>query len=165
MPSGAPPVPQRQSPRSRVARQALALCAHADGLAREVQDALDGDDNRIAPLLVQRDQVLQQLAAHVAYLRKTRPAADHPAHAAAEQALEQADAVLATVLAAVDDSTQVTHRLAARVAARVEALRTELDAMQRSAASAPRYGTLGLERGGAPPVPSADRPRPINRQG
>lgn len=165
MPSGAPPVPQRQSPRSRVARQALALCAHADGLAREVQEALEGDDTRIAPLLLQRDQVLTQLAAHVAYLRKTRPAADHPAHAAAEQALEQADALMATVLAAVDSSTQVTHRLAARMAARVEALRTELDAMQRSAASAPRYGSLGLERGGVPPVAPADRPRPINRQG
>lgn len=155
-----PPVPARPSPRARVARQALALCAHADGLAREVQAALEGEDARVEPLLAQRDQVLRQLTAHVDYLRKTRPAADSPAHVAAEQALDRADELLAAVLAAAAGSAEVTNRLSARVAERVEALRAELDAMQRSAAAAPRYGTLGLERGD-----SSDRPRLGSRVG
>lgn len=132
----------------RAARQALALCASADALAREVEVevASAADDHRLFALLEQREVMLQDLAEQLLVLRQERPTADNALFAATERVVDEADALVAEVCAAVDSSHRITVALAAKVGRRAEELRSELDAVQRASTAGVAYGLAGGAR-------------------
>lgn len=123
------------------ARQALALCAGADELAREAVEAAQGDDARLLALMEQRDEMLQDLAEHLATLRLERPPADSPVYTYSETVLDEADALIVQVHRALDRSHRVTMDLVGRLARRSDELRAELDAVQRAVTAASGYAT------------------------
>ncbi len=128
--------------RTHAARAALALCASADALAREVEVevATAADDHRLFALLEQREGMLQDLAEQLVVLRLERPTADNPLFAATERVVDDADALVAEVCAAVDTSHRVTMELAAKVGRRAEELRSEIEAVQRASTAGVAYG-------------------------
>lgn len=134
--------------RAHAARAALALCASADALAREVEVevATAADDHRLFALLEQRDVMLQDLAEQLVVLRFERPTADSALFAATERVVDEADALVAEVCSAVDSSHRVTMELAAKVSRRAEELRGELDAVQRASTAGVAYGMAGGAR-------------------
>jgi len=134
----------RRSPDAReiAARDALAICASADALAREATVAVGTDDDRLFSLLEQRDEMLQDLAEHLVNLKHERPTADSALFAATERAVDDADALIASVCAALSSSQRVTMELAARVARRADELRTELDAVQRASSAGLGYASM-----------------------
>lgn len=142
-------VPRSSSSRRvSAARSALALCASADAVAREVEVVVvtDADDHRLFALLEQRDVMLQDLAEQLLVLRQERPTADSALFAATEQVVDEADALVADVCAAVSSSHRTTVELAAKVARRAEELRSELDAVQRASTAGMAYGMAGGAR-------------------
>ncbi len=134
--------------RTHAARAALALCASADALAREVEVevATAADDHRLFALLEQRDVMLQDLAEQLVVLRLERPTADSALFAATERVVDEADALVADVCSALDSSHRITVELAAKVARRAEVLRGELDAVQRASTAGVAYGMAGGAR-------------------
>lgn len=136
---------QALDPRRRAAaQQALSLCASADALAREADQVMEVDAHRLMALLEQRDELLQDLAEQLAILRYERPTADSALFAATERIVDEADALVAEVCSALTASHRMTIDLAARVARRAEEIRTELDAVQRTAYATQGYMTSGL---------------------
>lgn len=134
--------------RTQAARTALALCASADAIAREVEVevAKAADDHRLFALLEQRDVMLQDLAEQLVVLRLERPTADSALFAATERVVDEADALVAEVCAAVNTSHRITVELAAKVGRRAEELRGELDAVQRASTAGMAYGMAGGAR-------------------
>lgn len=134
--------------RTDAARAALALCASADALAREVEVAVTSaaDDHRLFALLEQRDEMLQDLAEQLVLLRTERPTADSAVFAASERVVDEAEALVADVCAAVETSHRVTVELAAKVGRRAEELRAELDSVQRASTATVAYGVPGGAR-------------------
>ncbi|MDQ8161968.1 MAG: hypothetical protein P3C10_05225 [Gemmatimonadota bacterium] len=132
----------RRLPGSRLAaaRDALALCATADQLAREAAEVVGHDDDRLFSLLEQRDEMLQDLSEHLVMLRHERPTADSALYAATERVVDDADALLTEVSAALSTSHRVTMELAAKVARRTDEIRSELDAVQRASSAGLGYG-------------------------
>jgi len=132
----------RRSPEARraAARDALAICASADALAREAVDVVGQDDDRLFSLLEQRDEMLRDLSEHLVMLRLERPTADSPLYAATERAVDDADAMLTEVSAALSTSHRVTMELAAKVARRTAEIRKELDEVQRASSAGLGYG-------------------------
>lgn len=118
--------------RLAAAREALAICASADALAREAEVAAQADDHRLFALLEQREEMLQDLAEQLMILRHERPTADSPLLAATERVVDEADALVAEVCEALTGSHRITLDLAAKVAQRAEEIRTELDSVQRA---------------------------------
>lgn len=184
MPLGAPPHPRHGVARARVAQAALALCAQVDALGRQVETALAQEElPPLQPLLVRRDQLLQQLAGHVAELRRTAPGRARPLSGSGVpdgeldgqghgDAADAADPQMDAVLAAVERTSAEAARVEAVVAAQVAALRGELDAMQRAAAAPDPYGGAAARgEGRRTPAwgvgvpPSADTASRINTQG
>lgn len=138
-----PRVPRRpEAERRQAARKALAICATADALAREADASLGVDDDRIFSLLEQREQMLVDLADHVATLRFERPTADSPLFAASERVIDDADALITDVCAALSTTQRATMALAVRVADRSNALRAELAAVQRAGSAGLGYAAL-----------------------
>lgn len=135
-----PPSLSAPARRAAAAREALALCARADVLAREAEAAVSTDDHRLLAMLEQRDALLQDLAEQLVVLRLERPAADSPLYAATERMMDDADMLVDELTAALQASQRVTLDLAARVARRSEELRAELDAMQRASVAGQAYG-------------------------
>jgi hypothetical protein len=138
--------------RHAAARDALAICAGADAIAREAVDVVGHDDDRLFSLLELRDEMLQDLSEHLVLLRLERPAADCPLYAATERAVDDADALLTEVSAALTTSHRVTMELAAKVARRTDDIRRELDAVQRA-------GNAGIGYGMTAGAPLVDRRR------
>ena len=134
-----------RSPRAHAARAALALCASADAIAREVEVevATAADDHRLFALLEQRDVMLQDLAEQLVTLRLERPTADSALFADTERVVDEADALVAEVCSAVTTSHRVTVELAAKVGRRAEELRGALDAVQRASTAGVAYGVMG----------------------
>jgi len=134
--------------RTHAARAALALCASADALAREVEVEVSSaaDDHRLFALLEQREELLQDLAEQIVMLRLERPTADSALFAATERVVDEADALVAEVCAAVSTSHRITMELAAKVGRRAEELRSELDAVQRASTAGTAYGMAGGAR-------------------
>jgi hypothetical protein len=130
------------SRRTTAAREALALCAGADALAREAAATALSDEHRLLALLEQRDEMLQDLAEQLVILRTERPTADSMLYAATERVVDEADALIAEVCSAVSASHQVTLDLAAKVARRSEEIRAELDAVQRTSVASVGYGVM-----------------------
>ena len=128
--------------RENAARQALAICATADAIAREAGAFLDADDDRLFSLLEQREQMLVDLAEHVAALRLERPTADSPLYAASERVIDEADALVTDVCAALHTTQRATMALALRVSARTDLLREELAAVQRAGSAGLGYASL-----------------------
>ena len=128
--------------RQEAARQALALCASADAAAREAEQVVGVDDDRLFSLLEQRDEMLRDLAEHLVVLRLERPTADSSLFAATERAVDEADAMIADVCAALTSSQRTTMELAARVARRLTDIRAELDAVQRAGHARIGYATV-----------------------
>lgn len=137
-----------RNPRTHAARTALALCASADALAREVEVevAKAADDHRLFALLEQRDVMLQDLAEQLVVLRMERPTADSALFAATERVVDEADALVAEVCSAVTTSHRITVELAAKVGRRAEEVRGELDAVQRASTAGVAYGMAGGAR-------------------
>jgi hypothetical protein len=132
---------RRASPaREEAARTALSLCASADAAAREAEQVVGIDDDRLFSLLEQRDEMLSDLAEQLVVLRMERPTADSPLFAATERAVDEADELITEVCAALSVSQRVTMELAARVARRAAEIRTELDAVQRAGSAGIGYG-------------------------
>jgi hypothetical protein len=127
--------------RKEAARQALAICRSADAAAREAEQVVGVDNDRLFLLLEQRDELLRDLAETLVVLRLERPTADSPLFAATERAVDEADALIDEVCAAVAVSERVTMELVARVAQRAAEIRTELDAVQRAGSARLGYGT------------------------
>jgi hypothetical protein len=138
----APTSPFSRTSRTHAARTALALCASADALAREVEVEVTStaDDHRLFALLEQRDVMLQDLAEQLVVLRFERPTADSALFAATERVVDDADALVSEVLTAVMSSHRTTVELAAKVGQRAEELRAELDAVQRASTAGTAYG-------------------------
>lgn len=136
------------SSRSQAARTALALCASADALAREVEVevASAADDHRLFALLDQRETMLHNLAEQLHVLRAERPTADSVLFVATEKVVDDADALVSKVLAAVTTSHRITVELAAKVGRRAEEIRAELDAVQRASTASSAYGLAGGAR-------------------
>ena len=133
---------RRASPaREEAARHALALCASADAAAREAEQVVGIDDDRLFSLLEQRDEMLRDLTEHLVVLRMERPTADSVLFAATERAVDEADDLITTVCAALTTSQRVTMELAARVARRSAEIRAELDAVQRAGSARIGYAT------------------------
>ncbi|WP_461413449.1 hypothetical protein [Gemmatimonas sp.] len=147
MRSASAPVRPRTS-RVHAARTALALCASADALAREVEVEVTSpaDEHRLFALLEQREVMLQDLAEQLVVLRLERPTADSALFAATERVVDEADALVSSVFAAVDLSHRITVELAAKVGRRAEELRAELDAVQRTSTASVAYGVSGGAR-------------------
>lgn len=124
------------------ARSALALCASADAIAREVEVEVTSpaDDHRLFALLEQREVMLQDLAEQLIVLRLERPTADSALFAATERVVDEAEALVAEVCSAVTTSHRITVELAAKVARRSEEIRAELDAVQRASTASVAYG-------------------------
>jgi len=131
-----------ESQREQAARHALAICASADALAREASVSLDDDDDRMFSLLEQREEMLLDLADHVATLRRERPTADSPLYAASERVIDEADALVTDVCAALHATQRATMMLALRVSARTDLLREELAAVQRAGCAGVGYAAL-----------------------
>jgi hypothetical protein len=129
----------RRDTTREAARQALAICAGADQLAREAVEAAHGDDARLLALMEQRDEMLQDLAEHLASLRLERPPADSRVFSNSEAVLDEADALIIEVHRALDRSQRVTMDLVGRLARRSDELRAELDAVQRAVTAASGY--------------------------
>lgn len=144
MPSLPAPADLRAS-RAHAARAALALCASADALAREVEVEVTtaADDDRLFALLEQREAMLQDLAEQIAVFRLERPTADSALYAATERVVDDAESLVAEVCAAVSMSHRITVELAAKVGRRAEQLRGELDAVQRASNAGVAYGMGG----------------------
>lgn len=138
----APTTPYSRTSRTHAARTALALCASADALAREVEVEVTApaDEHRLFALLEQREVMLQELAEQLVVLRLQRPTADSALFAATERVVDDADALVSEVFAAVTASHRVTVELAAKVGRRAEELRAELDAVQRASTAGTAYG-------------------------
>lgn len=128
------------SRRVAAAREALALCASADALARQADLSATADDHRLFALLEQRDEMLQDLAEQLLILKSERPTADNALFAATERVVDEADALVSEVCAALTLSHRVTVELAAKVARRSEEIRAELDAVQRASTAGSAYG-------------------------
>lgn len=126
---------------AEVSREVLVLCASADAVAREAAGLPLDADLRLHALLEQRESIMQDMAEQLFLLQHERPTADSAMFAATEQLVDEADDLIAEVCSALEHSHQMTRLLAARVARRVDEIRSELDAVQRSAAAAFRYGT------------------------
>ncbi|MBL0938556.1 MAG: hypothetical protein IBJ03_06665 [Gemmatimonadaceae bacterium] len=126
--------------RRAAAREALALCAGADALAREAATTALADEHRLLALLEQREEMLQDLAEQLAILKYERPTADSALYAATERVVDEADALVAEVCSALTSSHQVTLELAAKVARRTEEIRAELDEVQRTSVASAGYG-------------------------
>lgn len=133
-------IPSISDRRRVAAREALALCASADALAREAADVGLEDDNRLLALLQQREDMLQDLAEQLVILKSERPAADSALYATTERMVDEADALVAQVYTALTNSHQATIELTAKVARRAEEIRAELDAVQRTSAASATYG-------------------------
>jgi hypothetical protein len=101
---------------------------------------LDADNDRLFALLEQRDEMLRDLAEQLVVLRLERPTADNAAFAATARSLDAADALIADVCVALDRSERTTVELAARVAQRAEAIRAELESVQRAGSAHLGYG-------------------------
>lgn len=131
-----------RSSRMHAARSALALCASADAIAREVEVEVTSpaDDHRLFALLEQREVMLQDLAEQLIVLRLERPTADSALFAATERVVDEAEALVAEVCSAVTTSHRITVELAAKVARRSEEIRAELDAVQRASTASVAYG-------------------------
>lgn len=142
------PPPSSSIRRADAARTALALCASADALAREVEVEVTAaeDDHRLFALLEQREEMLRDLAEQLVVLRGERPTADSAAFAATERVVDEAEALVAEVCAAVETSHRVTMELAAKVGRRADELRAELDAVQRASTASVAYGAPGGAR-------------------
>lgn len=134
------------SRRAAAAREALALCAGADELAREAAATALADEHRLLALLEQRDDMLQDLAEQLVILRTERPTADSALYAATERVMDDADALVAEVCSALTASHQVTLDLAAKVARRTEEIRAELEAVQRTSVASVGYGAMAGPR-------------------
>jgi hypothetical protein len=134
--------------RTHAARAALALCASADALAREVEVEVSSaaDDHRLFALLEQREEMLRDLAEQIVALRYERPTADSALFAATERVVDEADALVAEVCTAVSASHRITMELAAKVGRRATELRSELDAVQRASTAGTAYGMAGGAR-------------------
>ncbi|MCZ8203889.1 hypothetical protein [Gemmatimonas sp.] len=134
--------------RSNAARSALALCISADALAREMEGEVAStvDDDRFFALLAQHELLLQDLAEQLVVLRQERPTADSALFAATERVVDDADALVGDVCAAVETTHHLTMELAAKVGRRAEALRNELESVQRASTAGAAYGTAGGAR-------------------
>ncbi len=132
--------------RERAAREALAICESADALARDADESLGVDDERLFSLLEQRDRMLADLAEHVVTLRFERPTADGTVFAATERAVDDADALVTEVCTALTKSHRATMALAMRVSERAKALRAELAAVQRAGSAGIGYAMLPTPR-------------------
>lgn len=134
--------------RTQAARTALALCASADALAREVEVEVTAaaDDHRLFALLEQREVMLQDLAEQLVILRLERPTADSALFASTERVVDEAEALVGEVCAAVATSHRVTVELAAKVGRRAAELRAELEAVQRASTAGVAYGVTGGAR-------------------
>lgn len=132
--------------RTAAARNALALCAGADALARDVEAAVGRDDDALFLLLEERDRMLADLAEQMVVLRTERPRADSAWFRATERVVDGADALVDEVLAAVSTSQRITVELTARIARRAEEIRAELDAVQRASTASSAYGLVGGAR-------------------
>jgi hypothetical protein len=132
--------PQPSAAQVAAARQALALCANVDALARDAEVALANEDHRLLALLEMREEMLQDLAEQLVILRHERPTADSALFAATEQVIDDADALVAEVCSAVNTSHRVTMALAAKVARRSDEIRVELDTVQRMSSAGIGYG-------------------------
>lgn len=138
--------PTGRAARTEAARAALALCAGADALAREVEVVSPADEHRLFALLEQREVMLQDLAEQLVVLRYERPTADSAIFSVTERVVDEAEALVAEVCAAVETSHRVTVELAAKVGRRAEELRVELDAVQRASTASVAYGGAGGSR-------------------
>ncbi len=130
--------------RSDAARRALTICESADAMAREANESMDLDDDRLFGLLEQREQMLADLAAHVVTLRIKRPTADRPLFdspllASTAHVVNDADALVTEVCKALSRSQQFTMALALRVADRAGALRAELAEVHRAGSASVGY--------------------------
>ncbi|WP_396224141.1 hypothetical protein [Gemmatimonas sp.] len=143
-----PPALQSIPTRAEAARTALALCAGADALAREVEVevASIADDHRLFALLEQREVMLQDLAEQLVVLRLARPTADSALFASTERVVDEAEALVADVCTAVHLSHRITVELAAKVGRRAEELRAELDDVQRATTAGMAYGVAAGAR-------------------
>lgn len=146
LPRLTPRIPWR---RSDAAREALAICANADAMAREAMQCVGGNDARLFELIERRDEILQTLAEHIVSLKLERHPADSPLLAASERAADEGDELVEAVWTALDVSQRTTMALAARVATRVAELRAELATAQRAGsvqmAYAPHPGAMQLD--------------------
>ncbi len=127
--------------RADAARRALAICESADAMAREASESLDRDDDRLFSLLEQREQMLADLAEHVATLRLERPTADSSLFASTAKVVDDADALVTEVCNALSSSQRATMALAVRVADRASELRAELAEVQRAGSAGVGYAT------------------------
>ncbi len=134
-----PSADSRVERRRAAAREALTLCAAADGIARDASVLSTSDEHRLLALLEQRDEIMQDLAEQLVILRHDRPRADSPLFAATERAVDEADSLIADVCSALSASHRTTMDLIARVARRAEEIRAELDAVQRTAHASVGY--------------------------
>jgi hypothetical protein len=146
-----PPVAASTAPAARrvqAARTALALCATADVLAREmeVEVASSVDDPRFFALLAEHERLLQDLAEQLVVLRSERPTADSAAFAATERVVDDAEALVGDVCAAVANTHHLMVELAAKVGRRAAALRDELETIQQASVTGSAYGASGSPR-------------------
>ncbi len=141
-----PPSISRAAARRAAAHQVLTVCAGVDAVTAEAQAAIGIDDDRLFALLETRDQMLQDLAEHLAILHHTKPTADNPLLAATERAVDDADALIATVCDALATSQRATMELAAKVSQRVDRLRDALANAQRASHAGSVYQTAGNAR-------------------
>jgi hypothetical protein len=134
--------------RAEAARAALALCARADALAREMDVEVTStvDDQRFFALLAAHEVLLQDLAEQLVVLRRERPAADSAILAATERMVDDADALVGDVCAAVETTHHLTVELAVKVGRRAEALRAELETVQHASMTGSAYGAPGGAR-------------------
>lgn len=141
-----PPTLTRAAARRAAAERVLSACAGVDAVTAEAQAVFGLDDDRLFALLETREQMLQDMAEHLAVLQYTKPTADNPLIAATERAADDADALLTSVCDALATSQRATMGLAARVAQRVEELRTAIANTQRASHAGSAYQALGQPR-------------------
>lgn len=129
--------------RLRAATGALVLCAKADAIAREIEVEITSgtDDHQLFVLLEQRTVMLQDLTEQLNTLRLELPSAGSAPVPEADRHMDAAEAVVAEVCGAVATSHHITVELAATIGRRREAIRAELDAVQRSSTASVAYGT------------------------
>lgn len=128
--------------RQEAAQRAVAICRHADDMAREATASVGVDDDRLFSLLEQREQMLADLAEHLVTLRLERPTADSPMYASSERVVDEADALVTEVCDALSASHRATMTLAVRVAERAAELRAELAGVQRAANAGMAYSGI-----------------------
>ena len=116
-------------------------------LSQPLQQALDGLRTGTGGWAAWRAMAdAMNVAEQLVVLRQERPTADSALFAATERVVDDADALVGEVCAAVETTHHLTMELAAKVGRRAEALRNELESVQRASTAGAAYGTAGGAR-------------------